>query len=118
MSILVDHGLLLVFCYLGWFLVMLVYDGKPFYSDAMLLAREDIFELCVELDLQLVRVYRHPEFFPDLLFNHLPNVPLVCAQASGTNLCQKMCERNHHYKDFSNVYESDSILKNLSFDWD
>lgn len=118
MSILVDLALLLVFCCLGWFRVMLVYDGKPFFSDAMLLARKDIHDLCVELDLELIRVVRYPRgFVPKLDSVEYPPL-VISAQVSDTSLCQKMCERNHHRKDFSNVYQSDSILQNLSFDWD
>lgn len=98
---------------------MLVYTGKTFVPLSEVIERPEVAALREDLvleyrshRLELVKKFRSK--FPDIV--SYPR--LVSVQASDTNLCQKMCERNHHRKNFRSVYPSDYNYKNLSFDWD
>ena len=98
---------------------MLVYTGKKFVPLSKVLEQPEVLELRKDLlleyrshRLELVKKFRSK--FSDIV----SYPPLVSAQASDTNLCQKLCERNHHRKDFRNVYSSENYYKDLSIDWD
>ena len=53
------------------------------------------------------------------LFRESPRRPSLPspAPAKTRTLCERLAERNHHYKDFSNVYPANNDYTQLSIDW-
>jgi len=49
-------------------------------------------------------------------FHHRPSLPCSALEKPRT-LCERLFERNHHRKDFSNVYSPDYHYQDLSL-WD
>lgn len=82
--------------------------------------RSEIIALMADLDLVFVgkRFVLYPQQTCRLLREYSP-LPKVHNKSvkKGISVAVFM-NRNHHYKNFKNVYPSDYNYKNFSFDWD
>lgn len=100
---------------------MLVYDGRKFIPVSSILNRPEILDLTEVLGLEYLgrsfygRSYVPAAWTPEILRSCLlPSAPMPKPRT----LCERLADRNHHRKNFSNVYTSDYNYSQLSFDWD
>lgn len=104
---------------------MLVYNGRNYVPLSVCLKHPQIRATIQRLGLKLVGYSRFHEVYP----RDIPKVQGLPLPALRILESQEVTEpekpflarymnRNHHRKDFRNVYQSDYNKAQLSFDWD
>ena len=100
---------------------MLVYNGKKFVPLDEVLERPEILGLVEDLGLELLQASRYRALFRDMRFkiagNSVPPSQIRDSRRVERPFIARFAERNHHYKDFRNVYQPDNNQTLLSFDW-
>lgn len=98
---------------------MLVYTGHSFLSLDEILRRPEVVDLIEDFDLEYrgKRLQLVPRFRPSVDFG--PTIePRLVVSVSSPSLLERFYRRNHHKKNFKDVYSSDYYYKDLSISWD
>lgn len=104
---------------------MLVYNGRNYVLFSVCLKQPQIRATIQRLGLELVGYSRFREVYPREV-PKLQGLPLPSPQILDSReviepekpFLARYMDRNHHRKDFRNVYQSDYNQAQLSFDWD
>lgn len=98
---------------------MVIYCGNSKFSLSEIVERPEIAALISDLGLVYrgKRLQLRSRFISCVTLDENPLKKVFPTKPSRT-LCERLSERNHHRKNFSNVYESNYYYKDLSIDWD